>query len=126
MESQEASIAIVDYGAGNLTISGRITAKSGSIAGFTIYGNRLEGESCTLYSDVGGGELKLGDVTLEGYGGLGINRNVAIDPGHLYVTGDIDAEGDISAENISAGGDVRAIGTFYANLPSSSGGETVY
>ena len=113
-------------GDGNLTISGKITAKSGSIAGFTIYGNRLEGESCTLYSDVGGGELKLGDVTLEGYGGLGINRNVAIDPGHLYVTGDIDAEGDISAENISAGGDVRAIGTFYANLPSSSGGETVY
>lgn len=113
-------------GNGNLTISGKITATSGSIAGFTIYGNRLEGESCTLYSDVGGGELKLGDVTLEGYGGLGINRNVAIDPGHLYVTGDIDAEGDISAENISAGGDVRAIGTFYANLPSSSGGETVY
>lgn len=113
-------------GDGNLTISGKITAKSGSIAGFTIYGNRLEGESCTLYSDVGGGELKLGDVTLEGYVGLGINTNVAIDPGHLYVTGDIDAEGDISAENIYAGNDVRAIGTFYANLPSSSGGETVY
>ena len=113
-------------GNGNLTISGKITATSGSIAGFTIYGDRLEGKSCTLYSDVGGGELKLGDVTLEGYGGLGINKNVAIDPGHLYVTGDIDAEGDISAENISAGGDVRAIGTFYANLPSSSGGETVY
>lgn len=113
-------------GNGNLTISGNVTATSGSIAGFTIYGNRLQGKSCTLYSDVGGGELKLGDVTLEGYGGLGINRNVAIDPGHLYVTGDIDAEGDISAENISAGGDVRAIGTFYANLPSSSGGETVY
>lgn len=113
-------------GNGNLTISGKITATSGSIAGFTIYGDRLQGGNCTLYSDAGGGELKLGDVTLDGYGGLGINGNVAIDPGHLYVTGDIDAEGDISAENISAGGDVRAIGTFYANLPNSYGGETVY
>ena len=122
---------------GNLTIrgavyassgefTGKITANSGSIGGFTIYGNRLEGGSCTLYSDVGGGELKLGEVTLDGYGGLGINRNVAIDPGSLYVTEDIDAEGSISAENIYAGSDVSAIGTFYANLPNSSGGETVY
>ena len=113
-------------GNGNLTINGKIAATSGSIAGFTIYGNRLEGESCTLYSDVGGGELKLGEVTLEGYGGLGINRNVAIDPGNLYVTGEIDAEGDISAENIFAGSDVHATGTYYANLPNSSGGEAVY
>lgn len=114
-------------GNGNLTINGEITAKSGSIAGFTIYGNRLEGGSCTLYSDVGGGELKLGDVTLDGYGGLGINRDVAIDPGHLYVTGDIDANGSIGSDgDISTGGNVHAVGTFYANLPNSSGGETVY
>lgn len=114
-------------GNGNLTINGEITAKSGSIAGFTIYGNRLEGGSCTLYSDAGGGELKLGDVTLDGYGGLGINGNVAIDPGHLYVTGDIDAEGGMGSDgDISTGGDVHAVGTFYANLPNSSGGETVY
>lgn len=114
-------------GNGNLTISGKITATSGSIGGFTIYGNRLEGGSCTLYSDVGGGELKLGDVTLDGYGGLGINRDVAIDPGHLYVTGDIDANGSIGSDgDISTGGNVHAVGTFYANLPNSSGGETVY
>lgn len=125
-------------GNGNLTINGtiyanageftgKITANSGSIAGFTIYGDRLQGGNCTLYSDAGGGELKLGDVTLDGYGGLGINRNVAIDPGHLYVTGDIDAEGSIGSDgDINAGGNVRALGTFYANLPNSSGGETVY
>lgn len=114
-------------GDGNLTISGKITATSGSIAGFTIYGDRLQGGNCTLYSDAGGGELKLGDVTLDGYGGLGINRNVAIDPGHLYVTGDIDAEGSMGSDgDISTGGDVHAVGTFYANLPNSSGGETVY
>ena len=114
-------------GDGNLTISGKITATSGSIAGFTIYGDRLQGGNCTLYSDAGGGELKLGDVTLDGYGGLGINRNVAIDPGHLYVSGDLDGAGSMGSDGeISTGGNVHAVGTFYANLPSSSGGETVY
>ena len=114
-------------GDGNLTISGKITATSGSIAGFTIYGDRLQGGNCTLYSDAGGGELKLGDVTLEGYGGLGINGNVAIDPGHLYVTGELDVEGSMaSGGDISTSSNVRAGGTFYANLPNSSGGETVY
>ncbi len=125
-------------GNGNLTISGnvyasageftgKITANSGSIAGFTIYGDRLQGGNCTLYSDEGGGELKLGNVTLDGYGGLGINGNVAIDPGHLYVTGDLDVEGSMGSDgDISTGGNVRAGETFYANLPSSSGGETVY
>lgn len=114
-------------GNGNLTISGKITATSGSIAGFTIYGDRLQGGNCTLYSDAGGGELKLGDVTLDGYGGLGINGNVAIDPGHLYVTGDLDVEGSMGSDgDISTGGNVHAVGTFYANLPNSSGGETVY
>ena len=114
-------------GNGNLTISGNVTATSGSIAGFTIYGDRLQGGNCTLYSDAGGGELKLGDVTLDGYGGLGINGNVAIDPGHLYVTGDLDVEGSMGSDgDISTGGNVHAVGTFYANLPNSSGGETVY
>ena len=114
-------------GNGNLTISGKIAATSGSIAGFTIYGDRLQGGNCTLYSDAGGGELKLGDVTLDGYGGLGINGNVAIDPGHLYVTGDLDVNGSMGSDgDISTGGNVHAVGTFYANLPNSSGGETVY
>ena len=114
-------------GDGNLTISGKITATSGSIAGFTIYGDRLQGGNCTLYSDAGGGELKLGDVTLDGYGGLGINGNVAIDPGHLYVTGDLDVGGSMGSDgDISTGGNVHAVGTFYASLPNSSGGETVY
>ena len=127
MKNPRGNTVFAFDGNGNLTINGEITAKSGSIAGFTIYGNRLEGGSCTLYSDAGGGELKLGDVTLDGYGGLGINSNVAIDPGHLYVTGDIDAEGSIGSDgDISAGGNVHAVGTFYANLPNSSGGETVY
>lgn len=127
MKNPRGNTVFAFDGNGNLTINGEITAKSGSIAGFTIYGNRLEGGSCTLYSDAGGGELKLGNVTLDGYGGLGINSNVAIDPGHLYVTGDIDAEGSIGSDgDISAGGNIHAVGTFYANLPNSSGGETVY
>ena len=127
MKSKSGATVFGFDGNGNLTISGKITATSGSIAGFTIYGDRLQGGNCTLYSDAGGGELKLGDVTLDGYGGLGINRNVAIDPGHLYVTGDIDAEGGMGSDgDISTGGDVHAVGTFYANLPNSSGGETVY
>lgn len=127
MKNTSGNTVFAFDGNGNLTISGKITATSGSIAGFTIYGDRLQGGNCTLYSDAGGGELKLGDVTLEGYGGLGINGNVAIDPGHLYVTGDLDVEGSMgSGGDISTGGNVRAGETFYANLPSSSGGETVY
>ena len=138
MKNPRGNTVFAFDGNGNLTISGtiyasageftgKITANSGSIGGFTIYGNRLEGGSCTLYSDAGGGELKLGDVTLDGYGGLGINGNVAIDPGHLYVTGDLDVDGSMGSDgDISTGGDVHAVGTFYANLPSSYGGETVY
>ena len=127
MKNTSGNTVFAFDGNGNLTISGKITATSGSIVGFTIYGDRLQGGNCTLYSDAGGGELKLGDVTLEGYGGLGINGNVAIDPGHLYVTGDLDVEGSMgSGGDISTGGNVRAGETFYANLPSSSGGETVY
>ena len=127
MKNPSGNTVFAFDGNGNLTISGNITATSGSIAGFTIYGDRLQGGNCTLYSDAGGGELKLGDVTLDGYGGLGINGNVAIDPGHLYVTGDLDVDGSMgSYGDISTGGNVHALGTFYANLPNSSGGETVY
>lgn len=127
MKNTSGNTVFAFDGNGNLTISGEITATSGSIAGFTIYGDRLQGGNCTLYSDAGGGELKLGDVILEGYGGLGINGNVAIDPGHLYVTGEFDVEGSMaSGGDISTEGNVRAGETFYANLPSSSGGETVY
>ena len=127
MKSKSGATVFGFDGNGNLTISGKITATSGSIAGFTIYGDRLQGGNCTLYSDAGGGELKLGDVTLDGYGGLGINGNVAIDPGHLYVTGDLDVNGSMGSDgDISTGGNVHAVGTFYANLPNSSGGETVY
>ena len=127
MKNTSGNTVFAFDGNGNLTISGKITATSGSIAGFTIYGDRLQGGNCTLYSDAGGGELKVGDVILEGYGGLGINANVAIDTGHLYVTGEFDVEGSMaSGGDISTGGNVRAGETFYANLPSSSGGETVY
>ena len=127
MKNPSGNTVFAFDGNGNLTISGNITATSGSIAGFTIYGDRLQGGNCTLYSDAGGGELKLGDVTLDGYGGLGINGNVAIDPGHLYVTGDLDVDGSMGSNgDISTGGNVHAVGTFYANLPNSSGGETVY
>lgn len=127
MKNPSGNTVFAFDGNGNLTISGNITATSGSIAGFTIYGDRLQGGNCTLYSDAGGGELKLGDVTLDGYGGLGINGNVAIDPGHLYVTGDLDVDGSMGSDgDISTGGNVHAVGTFYANLPNSSGGETVY
>lgn len=127
MKNTSGNTVFAFDGNGNLTISGKITATSGSIAGFTIYGDRLQGGNCTLYSDEGGGELKLGNVTLDGYGGLGINGNVAIDPGHLYVTGNLDVDGSMGSDgDISTGGNVHAVGTFYANLPSSSGGETVY
>lgn len=122
---------------GNLTITGtvyassgefngKITATSGTIGGFTINSNSLSGDSCTLYPDEGGGVLKLGDVKLSGYGGLGIDSNVGIDYGltvgnGIYVnSGNIEAEGNVYGENIDASG------TFFGNLPASTGGEAVY
>lgn len=50
----------------NADISGKITATSGSIAGFDIYGSYLYGNTCTLYSGQSGGKLKLGQITLSG------------------------------------------------------------
>lgn len=50
----------------NADISGKITATSGSIAGFDIYGSYLYGTTCTLYSGQSGGKLKLGQITLSG------------------------------------------------------------
>lgn len=75
-------------GNGNLTISGKITATSGSIAGFTIYGDRLQGGNCTLYSDYTNGRLVLGNTVLNGYGGMvaGLNCNAPLLRLHLAAT----------------------------------------
>lgn len=83
-------------GNGNLTISGtvyasageftgKITAGSGKIAGFTINGNNLTGNGVTLYGNTYG-KLTLGAVDIEGYTGLSVK-------GNLY------AEGNLTTDN---------------------------
>ena len=83
-------------GNGNLTISGtiyasageftgKITANSGKIAGFTINGNNLTGNGVTLYGNTYG-KLTLGAVDIEGYTGLSVK-------GNLY------AEGNLTTDN---------------------------
>lgn len=83
-------------GNGNLTISGtvyasageftgKITAGSGSIGGFSINGNNLVGNGVTLYGNTYG-KLTLGAVDIEGYSGLSVI-------GNLY------AEGNLTTDN---------------------------
>ena len=93
---------------GNLTVSGnvyasageftgKITANSGSIGGFSINGNNLVGDGVTLYGNTYG-KLTLGAVDIEGYNGLS-------------VIGDLYAEGNITTDN-----------RFFMTSPPSAGG----
>ena len=81
---------------GNLTISGtvyasageftgKITAGSGSIGGFSISGNNLVGDGVTLYGNTYG-KLTLGAVDIEGYNGLS-------------VIGDLYSEGNLTTDS---------------------------
>lgn len=95
-------------GNGNLTINGtvyasageftgKITAGSGSIGGFSINGNNLVGNGVTLYGNTYG-KLTLGAVDIEGYNGLS-------------VIGDLYSEGNITTDN-----------RFFMTSPPSAGG----
>ena len=95
-------------GNGNLTISGtvyasageftgKITAGSGSIGGFSINGNNLVGNGVTLYGNTYG-KLTLGAVDIEGYTGLSVK-------------GDLYAEGNLTTDN-----------RFFMTSPPSAGG----
>lgn len=65
---------------GNLMVSGNITATGGSIAGFKINGDNLQGNSCTLYSQAGKGVLKLGGTTITGVS----NGYTHVDTGAMF------------------------------------------
>lgn len=104
----------------NATISGEITATSGSIAGFKIYGDRLQGGNCTLYSDYTNGRLVLGNTVLNGYGGMvaGLNCNAPFTAtalgcdnrmacGELYLTGSSVYMGSLTARQVSYGANLR-------------------
>lgn len=107
-------------GDGNLTISGKITATSGSIAGFTIYGDRLQGGNCTLYSDYTNGRLVLGNTVLNGYGGMlaGLNCNAPFTAtalgcdnrmacGELYLTGNSAYMGNLTSRSVTYSANLR-------------------
>ena len=93
---------------GNLTIrgtvyassgefTGKITANSGSIGGFSISGNNLVGDGVTLYGNTYG-KLTLGAVDIEGYNGLS-------------VIGDLYSEGNLTTDS-----------RFFMTSPPSAGG----
>lgn len=95
-------------GNGNLTISGtvyasageftgKITAGSGLIGGFSINGDNLVGNGVTLYGDTYG-KLTLGAVDIEGYSGLSVKKN-------------LHTEGDLTTD-----------GRFFMTSPPSAGG----
>lgn len=77
---------------GNLMVSGNITATGGSIAGFKINGDNLQGNSCTLYSQAGRGVLKLGGTTITGVS----NGYTHVDTGAMF-EGEVYAKGDLRA-----------------------------
>ena len=77
---------------GNLTVSGNVTATGGSIAGFKINGDNLQGNSCTLYSQAGKGVLKLGGTTITGVS----NGYTHVDTGAM-IEGEVYAKGDLRA-----------------------------
>ena len=92
MKNPRGNTVFAFDGNGNLTISGtvyasageftgKITANSGSIGGFSIQGNNLVGDGVTLYGNTYG-RLTLGAVDIEGYNGLSVKKN-------LYTEGDL-------------------------------------
>ena len=110
-------------GDGNLTISGtiyasageftgKITANSGSIAGFTINGNNLSGSKVQLYSDNYNGCIKLGGIEISG----GYNSMIS---DYLYV------DGGISANDISMDSALIDDRIFMYNPPSAGGSSNV-
>ena len=110
-------------GNGNLTISGtiyanageftgKITANSGSIAGFTINGNNLSGSKVQLYSDNYNGCIKLGGIEISG----GYNSMIS---DYLYV------DGGISANDISMDSALINDRIFMYNPPSAGGSSNV-
>lgn len=120
MKNTSGNTVFAFDGNGNLTISGKITATSGSIAGFTIYGDRLQGGNCTLYSDYTNGRLVLGNTVLNGYGGMvaGLNCNAPFTAtalgcdnrmacGELYLTGNSVYMGSLTARQVSYSANLR-------------------
>lgn len=82
-------------GNGNLTVSGNVIATGGSIAGFTINGDNLQGKSCTLYSQAGKGVLKLGGTTITGAS----NGYTNVDTGAMF-EGEVYAKGDLRGQGL--------------------------
>ena len=94
MKNTSGNTVFAFDGNGNLTISGNVTATSGSIAGFTINGDNLKGDSCTLYSQAGSGVLKLGGTTITGVnnGYTQINTGAKFN-GEVYAQTDLRGKG---------------------------------
>lgn len=96
MKNPSGNTVFAFDGNGNLTISGtvyasageftgKITAGSGSIGGFSINGNNLVGNGVTLYGNTYG-KLTLGAVDIEGYNGLSVKRD-------LHTAGNLTTDG---------------------------------
>lgn len=108
MKNPSGNTVFAFDGNGNLTISGtvyasageftgKITAGSGSIGGFSINGNNLVGNGVTLYGNTYG-KLTLGAVDIEGYNGLSVKKN-------------LHTEGNLATD-----------GRFFMTSPPSAGG----
>ena len=123
MKNPRGNTVFAFDGNGNLTISGtvyasageftgKITANSGSIAGFTINGNNLSGSKVQLYSDNYNGCIKLGGIEISG----GYNSMIS---DYLYV------DGGISANDISMNSALIDDRIFMYNPPPAGGSSNV-
>lgn len=103
MKNSSGSTVFSFDGNGNLTISGNVTATSGKIGGFTISGDDLVGSYIKLYPTTGGGAIKIGNVTLDGASGLGIDSNLGVEGG-ISATEDSIIDADLTVGGLWIGG----------------------
>lgn len=103
MKNSSGSTVFSFDGNGNLTISGKVTATSGKIGGFTISGDDLVGSYIKLYPTTGGGAIKIGNVTLDGASGLGIDSNLGVEGG-ISATEDSIIDADLTVGGLWIGG----------------------
>lgn len=112
MKNTSGNTVFAFDGNGNLTVSGNVKATGGSIAGFKINGDNLQGNSCTLYSQAGKGVLKLGGTTITGVS----NGYTHVDTGAMF-------EGEVYSKT-----DLRGRGLYIYNgqVTFSLGGNDFY
>lgn len=109
---------------GNLTgdsavIRGQIQATGGTIGGFTINSNSLTSDTFSLYPEGDAGRIILGDAEIYGESYISISNGLEV-VGSLIVTDDFTVGGSFNPSSISASGNITG-GTINSQNGMASG-----